>query len=259
MKVLLILLGLIVVALGLATWRYREQATTARTRADSLAFADSVLRARNTTLAAALDTQLATASRQKEAELTALRSTYDQLVRDMQAEIAQGQVQITDFADQLILPFCGGEQEVRDMIGFSSSEVPGLGADVGTCGFNGAFTTEDDKINLNCANNTTIFQTLQIALEGLVFFQAYDPVFEEADVEGWRRDRKTQVTALHMAFVDTDLVRGLDQPKSSPEEIVGRALDGLEAGLDEVIADAATQAVKQGLSGTTASAMPARH
>ena len=71
--------------------------------------------------------------------------------------------------------------------------------------------------------------------------------------------QKTQVTALHMAFVDTDLVRGLDQPKSSPEEIVGRALDGLEAGLDEVIADAATQAVKQGLSGTTASAMPARH
>ena len=71
--------------------------------------------------------------------------------------------------------------------------------------------------------------------------------------------QKTQVTALHMAFVDTDLVRGLDQPKSSPEEIVGRALNGLEAGLDEVIADAATQAVKQGLSGTTASALPARH
>ncbi len=44
-----------------------------------------------------------------------------------------------------------------------------------------------------------------------------------------------------MAFVDTDLVRALDQPKTSPEDIVRRALDGLEAGLDEVIADELTQ------------------
>jgi chemotaxis protein MotB len=101
MKVLLILLGLIVVALGLSTLSYRAKATTARSRADSLAFADSVLRARNTALVAALDTQLTAASRQKEAEITALRSTYDQLVRDMQAEIAQGQVQITRLADRL--------------------------------------------------------------------------------------------------------------------------------------------------------------
>ncbi|HTL36753.1 MAG TPA: hypothetical protein VL326_26645, partial [Kofleriaceae bacterium] len=55
----------------------------------------------------------------------------------------RGQVQITEWADQLVLPFCGGADEVRDMIGFSSSEVPGLGADIGTCGFNGPFTTED--------------------------------------------------------------------------------------------------------------------
>jgi chemotaxis protein MotB len=101
MKVVLILLGLIVVALGLATLNYRQEATTASTRADSLAFADSLLRARNTALAAALDTQLTAVSRQKEAELTALRSTYDQLVSDMQAEIAQGQIQITRLADRL--------------------------------------------------------------------------------------------------------------------------------------------------------------
>ena len=118
MKVLLILLGLIVVALGFATWRYREQATTAGTRADSLAFADSVLHARNAALAAALDTQLTTASRQKEAELATLRTTYDQLVRDMQTEIAQGQVQITRLADRLNVSlvdrilFPSGEAEI---------------------------------------------------------------------------------------------------------------------------------------------------
>jgi len=101
MKVVLILLALIVVALGWSTLNYRQQAAAAATRADSLAFADSVLHARNAALAAALDTQLTAASREKEAELTQLRSTYDQLVSDMQAEIAQGQIQITRLADRL--------------------------------------------------------------------------------------------------------------------------------------------------------------
>src|SRR4029450_13247685 len=57
--------------------------------------------------------------------------------------------------------------------------------------------------------------------------------------------QNTQVTALHMAFVDTDLVRALDGPKARPEDIVRLALDGLEAGLDEVIGDETTQFVKQ--------------
>jgi NAD(P)-dependent dehydrogenase (short-subunit alcohol dehydrogenase family) len=68
--------------------------------------------------------------------------------------------------------------------------------------------------------------------------------------------QKTQVLALHMAFVDTDLVRGLDAPKSSPEDIVKRALDGLEAGLDEVLADERTQLVKQGLTAPRPSYLP---
>jgi NAD(P)-dependent dehydrogenase (short-subunit alcohol dehydrogenase family) len=69
--------------------------------------------------------------------------------------------------------------------------------------------------------------------------------------------QQTQVLALHMAFVDTDLVRGIDQPKSSADEIVQRALDGLEAGLDEVIADERTRMVKHGLS-AGASYLPQR-
>ena len=60
--------------------------------------------------------------------------------------------------------------------------------------------------------------------------------------------QKTQVLALHMGFVDTDLARGFDAPKSSAEEIVKRALDGLESGQDEVLADERTLQVKQGLT-----------
>ena len=69
---------------------------------------------------------------------------------------------------------------------------------------------------------------------------------------------RTQVTALHMAFVDTDLVRTINGPKTSPAEIVARALDGLEAGLDEVLADERTRLVKQGLSAANASYLPQR-
>jgi NAD(P)-dependent dehydrogenase (short-subunit alcohol dehydrogenase family) len=68
--------------------------------------------------------------------------------------------------------------------------------------------------------------------------------------------QRTQVLALHMAFVDTDLVRALDGPKASPDEIVARALDGLEDGLDEVLADERTRLVKQGLTAARPSYLP---
>jgi NAD(P)-dependent dehydrogenase (short-subunit alcohol dehydrogenase family) len=68
--------------------------------------------------------------------------------------------------------------------------------------------------------------------------------------------QKTQVLALHMGYVDTDLTRGFDVPKSSPEEIVARALDGLEAGADEVLADALTQQVKLGMTAARPSYLP---
>ena len=68
----------------------------------------------------------------------------------------------------------------------------------------------------------------------------------------------TQVLGLHMAFVDTDLVRAIEAPKTSPEDIVKRALDGLESGLDEVLADELTKLVKQGLDAPTPSYMPQR-
>jgi NAD(P)-dependent dehydrogenase (short-subunit alcohol dehydrogenase family) len=68
--------------------------------------------------------------------------------------------------------------------------------------------------------------------------------------------QKTQVLGLHMAYVDTDLTRGFDVPKSSAQEIVARALDGLEAGLDEVLADELTQQVKRGMTAPRPSYLP---
>ena len=58
----------------------------------------------------------------------------------------------------------------------------------------------------------------------------------------------TQVLALHVGFVDTDLTRGFDVPKTAPGLVVARALDALQAGASEVLADEITQQVKRGLS-----------
>ena len=53
---------------------------------------------------------------------------------------------------------------------------------------------------------------------------------------------------LHVGFVDTDLTRGFDVPKTAPEIVVSCALDALEAGASEVLADDITRQVKRGLS-----------
>jgi len=58
----------------------------------------------------------------------------------------------------------------------------------------------------------------------------------------------TQVLGMHVGFVDTDLTRAIDLPKSSPEVIVQRTLDALEAGAEEVLADERAQQIKQGLT-----------
>ncbi len=62
------------------------------------------------------------------------------------------------------------------------------------------------------------------------------------------RAQGTQVATLHMAFVDTDLTHGMDMPKSSADDIVARAFDGLEAGAEEILADDFTRQVKAGLA-----------
>jgi hypothetical protein len=123
----------------------------------------------------------------------------------------RGMVQITDFADQVLLAFCGGAEEVQAAVGFNPSEAKGLGADIGTCGIDGTITTEDDKININCANgNDATAATLKSALDALVFFPAYDPVFEDADAEGYRRDRALLVSSI-MDYIDSNGLRNRER------------------------------------------------
>ncbi|CAB4612539.1 unannotated protein [freshwater metagenome] len=57
----------------------------------------------------------------------------------------------------------------------------------------------------------------------------------------------TLVVAVHPAFIDTDMAAGVDMPKTSPQQVVQRTLDGVEAGIPEVLADDTSAFVKSSL------------
>jgi NAD(P)-dependent dehydrogenase (short-subunit alcohol dehydrogenase family) len=67
-------------------------------------------------------------------------------------------------------------------------------------------------------------------------------------LRGELRGQGTQVIGLHLAYMDTDMARHVTGPKVSPEAVAAAALDGLEAGQVEVLADGVSQQVKQNLS-----------
>ena len=57
-----------------------------------------------------------------------------------------------------------------------------------------------------------------------------------------------QVTALHVGYMDTDLTAGIDSPMSDPAVVAALALDGVQAGAFEVLADELSKNVRAGLS-----------
>lgn len=57
-------------------------------------------------------------------------------------------------------------------------------------------------------------------------------------------NRGIGVTGLHMGYVDTDMVAAVTDPKARPEDIAKAALDGLETGAYEVLADDTARGAK---------------
>ncbi|MEU9780590.1 SDR family oxidoreductase [Streptomyces phaeochromogenes] len=62
------------------------------------------------------------------------------------------------------------------------------------------------------------------------------------------KPRGIGVTGLHVGYVDTDMAAKIDAPKASPEDVAAQALDGIESGAFEVLADDLSRQVKSGLS-----------
>jgi NAD(P)-dependent dehydrogenase (short-subunit alcohol dehydrogenase family) len=69
-------------------------------------------------------------------------------------------------------------------------------------------------------------------------------------------DRGIGVTGLHMGYVDTDMTAGVTAPKENPADIAKAALDGIEAGAFEVLADETSRQVKAAVSGDITNLYP---
>ncbi len=66
----------------------------------------------------------------------------------------------------------------------------------------------------------------------------------------------TTVTGLHVGYMDTDMARHVDGPKSDPAAVAALALDGVEAGEVEILADDISRQVRGGLAGGVVALYP---
>ena len=66
----------------------------------------------------------------------------------------------------------------------------------------------------------------------------------------------TQVSALHVGYMDTDMARGASGAKRDPAEVARLALDAVAAGAVEIVADDVSRRVQAGLAGGVAAIYP---
>lgn len=66
----------------------------------------------------------------------------------------------------------------------------------------------------------------------------------------------TRVAGLHVGYMDTDLASAIEAPKLDPAEIARIAVDGIESGETEIIADELSRNVRAGLAGGVAALYP---
>ncbi|MDX3095440.1 SDR family oxidoreductase [Streptomyces sp. ME01-24h] len=69
-------------------------------------------------------------------------------------------------------------------------------------------------------------------------------------------EQGTQVTALHVSYLATEMAAAVTGPKADPAAVARATLDGVAAGADEVIADDITQQVRDALSAGTEALYP---
>jgi NAD(P)-dependent dehydrogenase (short-subunit alcohol dehydrogenase family) len=58
------------------------------------------------------------------------------------------------------------------------------------------------------------------------------------------RSQGTLVTAVHAGYIDTEMVASLNVPKTSPQEVAARILEGIRTNQEEVLADQMSQEIK---------------
>ena len=69
-------------------------------------------------------------------------------------------------------------------------------------------------------------------------------------------DQGIRVSGLHVGYMDTDMVRAVEGPKSDPADIARIAVDGIAAGAYEILADDAARQAQAALAGGVAALYP---
>ncbi|MFL5995712.1 MAG: SDR family oxidoreductase [Streptomyces sp.] len=69
-------------------------------------------------------------------------------------------------------------------------------------------------------------------------------------------DQKIRVAGLHVAYMDTDMTRGVTAPKSAPADVARLAADGIANGAYEILVDEVSRQVQAGLAGGVAALYP---
>jgi general secretion pathway protein K len=116
-----------------------------------------------------------------------------------------GDIQLADFMPMFMGAFGGEKDEVEafgELLGVGGGDLKGLGVEIGT--FSVEITTDDNKINVNCANGgADTVNSLKAKIGSLIYLDAYNNLFENAAADGWRRDRQQQVEAI-LDYIDTN-------------------------------------------------------
>lgn len=68
--------------------------------------------------------------------------------------------------------------------------------------------------------------------------------------------QNVRVAGLHVGFMETDMTSGLQVPKSNPVDIAKIAIDGIESGSFEIIADDVSRKIQSGLADGVAALYP---
>ena len=64
------------------------------------------------------------------------------------------------------------------------------------------------------------------------------------------KSQSTQVTSLHVGYMDTDMVKEVDAPKSDPQQVAATTLENAEKGESEVLFDDGAKYAKSLVSGS---------
>jgi NAD(P)-dependent dehydrogenase (short-subunit alcohol dehydrogenase family) len=69
-------------------------------------------------------------------------------------------------------------------------------------------------------------------------------------------EQQIRVAGLHVGYMDTEMAASVTGPKSNPADIATIAIDGIEAGLYEILADGVSRHVQAGLAAGVAALYP---